>query len=124
MAFSREAARFVVAALLLIEAAVLFAYGVTWPVPYPFILTTVIGLMAPGASGWVRKLFIAVAVAYAGLFILPGGIFALLGSCGGMMNSSCSNQEFMMGVAGYAIAAIVNIIAAALILKSGAAKKT
>jgi hypothetical protein len=109
--------RTVVATLLVIEAAVLFYSGVTWIVPYPVMLIIAIGLFLPGIAGWPKAAFAVIAAAFAVLFIFPGSIFALLGSCGGMMNSGCSNEEFLLGVAAYAMASALNIVAAVLIAK-------
>jgi hypothetical protein len=109
-----------VAALLVVEGAVMSWQGVSWPAPYIPLAIIVIGvLLAPHLKGIARAVLITIACAYAALFIFPGSIWALLGSCGGIMGSICSDGEFLAGIALYALAAAVNVIAAVLIVKSG-----
>jgi hypothetical protein len=105
----------IVAALLIIEGAVMSWQEVSWPVPYIPLAIIVIGLLVTRIGGLWRTAITVVAGVYAALFIFPGSIWALLGSCGGIMNSTCSDGEFLTGVAGYVLAAAVNVVAARLV---------
>jgi uncharacterized membrane protein len=108
-----------VAVLMVVEGAVMAWQGVSWPVPYAPLAVVVIGLLFPSITGFWRTAIIAIACLYAAVFVFPGSIWALFGSCGGIMGSTCSNAEFLGGVAAYALAAAVNVVAAVLIVKSG-----
>lgn len=102
----------------MVEAAVLFYSGLTWIVPYPAMLVVVIALPFPAITGWPKGVLALIAAGFAALFIMPGSVLVLLGSCGSVMASHCSNQEFLSGVAAYAVASALNVFAAVLIARS------
>jgi hypothetical protein len=109
--------RAVVAILLGIEAAVFLYVGATWFPFYIAIAALIGGLLFVRTRGWVWMVMAPLAVICATLFVIPGGFLIAIGACG-FLNSSCSNDEFLRGVAAFAAAAIVNIVAAALIVRT------
>jgi hypothetical protein len=110
--------RTVVAILLAIEAAVLFYRGATWIVPYPIIAAIAAGLIYPRFHRWLRIAIAVLAIGYAILFVFPGGVWMLFGSCGGIMGSTCSNEEFLSGVAAFVVGVILNFVAAFMLART------
>lgn len=112
--------RTIVAILFVIEAVVLWQQGATAGLPYLLMIPTLVGLVVPALHGKVRVIVCALAVVYAVLFIFPGSVLMAIGACG-FLNSSCSDAEFTLGIATFCAAAVLNIVAAVLIIRRPAA---
>lgn len=102
----------------MIEAAVLFYHGATWPIPHIAMAVIALGLLLPAIAFFARVAVAGIALVYAFMFVFPGSLLLVLGSCGGIMNSSCSDAEFWRGIAGFGIAVVVNFAAAAILAKA------
>ena len=114
--------RTVVAILLVIEAVVFLYLGATWFPFYIAIAGVIGGLLFLRTRGWLWMVIAIIAVGGAILFVVPGGFLIAIGGCG-FVNSSCSNDTFLRGVAAFAVAAAVNITAAALIVRTAPATR-
>jgi hypothetical protein len=79
-----------------------------------------VGLIFPAIRSKARFIVCAFSAAYAVLFIFPGSILMAIGACG-FLNSTCSNAEFIQGIAAFCVAAALNIVAALLVIRRPAA---
>jgi hypothetical protein len=103
--------------LLVAEITVLIYFArAVWILPWLLApLLVAIELPTHAFRGWPRIGLALAAALYAGAYVFPGAMAAVLSSCGGIMASTCLPGEFERGAAAYLAGAAVNIWAACIV---------